>query len=473
MCDYHRVCDVICRGKAIETIAASMTLRPLLALIVAGFRCTGGVVSYRVPVTLQRAQLSNTPGFHGPRLAGPPVACQERRQRRWDTAACTLQNSVAERRRHDHRAHLASLVGLVLGKDGRTAEVIVAMQPDKGGRKMLFLDAVDGQTLGIIELETLSAESVKVAAVSDGGSSTSVLRGMLVARHSRGKGYARLFLAIWLGLCARAGVTPATSRINKPLLALTLVRLGFTPLRGRDRPGLRGKLGRSRKAHQQPLAVEVSVGSEGAVHLYCSTSPLMERLRAGFSAMELRSQRLVLTSDPPWPRGRVAHIRVRYAPPRQQRRRPAAAEAPCGHPTQARPQAQGQLVHAPLAEAMVGGRLRLSPAHGPIEAEAHAACPKADVLRWLTGSLLKSGTGSRGAMAAATMSAVEATNASSSNTSLRQPMAEARVDGQSVRSRRLAPPRSPSARRMSNLFRPDTLGRGSRLDGGGTEGTTW
>ena len=89
---------------------------------------------------------------------------------------------------------------------------------------------------------------------------------------------ARLFLSIWLGLCLRAGarapplhtsrrtacpphsaphgaphgaphsalhsalqvslatplqVSPATTRINKPLLALTLVRLGFTPQRGR------------------------------------------------------------------------------------------------------------------------------------------------------------------------------------------------------------------------------------------------
>eukprot|EP00964_Phaeocystis_antarctica_P019394 scaffold10717_cov61-Phaeocystis_antarctica.AAC.2 len=89
---------------------------------------------------------------------------------------------------------------------------------------------------------------------------------------------ARLFLSIWLGLCSRAGarapplhtsrrtacpphsaphgaphgaphsalhsalqvspatplqVSPATTRINKPLLALTLVRLGFTPQRGR------------------------------------------------------------------------------------------------------------------------------------------------------------------------------------------------------------------------------------------------
>ena len=87
---------------------------------------------------------------------------------------------------------------------------------------------------------------------------------------------ARIFLSIWLGLCSRAGVrgppprtstrvctvwrtacpphgaphgtrhgardgarhgapqvSPATTRINKPLLALTLVRLGFTPQRGR------------------------------------------------------------------------------------------------------------------------------------------------------------------------------------------------------------------------------------------------
>ena len=331
------------------------------------------------------------------------LPCREqRRQQRWDAATAMLEQSVAERRRQDHRAHLARLVGLYVGEDipdiGSEAEVLIAMQPDQGGRKMLFLDPLDGRMLGFIELETLSAAAgTKVAHADSSAPTSSVLRGMLVAEGSRGKGYARLFLAIWLGLCTRAGVTPATSRINKPLLALTLVRLGFTPLRGRDKPGLRGKPGKSRKANQRPLAVEVSVGSEGNVLLFCSTPRLLERLAAGFSARELSSQRLVVASEPPLPRGRVAHIRVRYAPPSQRWQPAATAAAGPGaaaagaagdaESDEAKARLRGQMVHAPLAEAAIGGRLRLSAAQGPADGTSQTAAAQADVLRLLTGRL--------------------------------------------------------------------------------------
>ena len=325
-----------------------------------------------------------------PSCVASSAAIKERRQQRWDAAAATLEGSVTERRRQDHRAHLAKLVGVYVAKEdipgiGSKAEVLVAMQPDQGGRKMIFLDPVSGQILGFIELETLSsATGSKVAHASESAPASSVLRGMLVTSGSRGKGYARLFLSMWLGLCARAGVTPGTSRINKPLLALTLVRLGFVPLRGRDKPGLRGKPGKSRKAHQQPLAVEVSVGSKGDVLLYCSTAPLLKRLIAGFSARELSSQRLIVSSDPPSPRGRVAHIRVRYAPPSQQWQRPAAAVTASSSDTIARH--HGQMVHAPLAEATIGGRMRISAVQGPVSGPQTAAT-KAEMLRLLTGRL--------------------------------------------------------------------------------------
>ena len=293
----------------------------------------------------------------------------------------------------DHRAHLARLVGVYVGEDvpgmDSETEMLVAMQPDQGGRKMLFLNA-EGRTLGFIELETLSASAGTKVAHADGSTpTTSVLRGMLVAERSRGEGYARLFLSVWLGLCTRAGVTPATSRINKPLLALTLVRLGFTPLRGRGRPGLRGRPGKSRKAKQRPLAVEVSMGSGGEVLLFCTTAPLLRRLADGFSAQELSSQRLVVTSEPPLPRGRVAHIRVRYAPPSQRWRRedpPARPHGPGASPALASRGEEGQIVHAPLAEAAIGGRLRLSAAQGPTSGPQTASA-KAEVLRWLTGRL--------------------------------------------------------------------------------------
>jgi hypothetical protein len=310
-----------------------------------------------------------------------------RRQSRWDAAAATVVATIESRRRYDHRAHMARLMGVYVSDDSvPKSELLLVMQPDQGGRKLLFLDPDGGATLGFIELETLDGAQTKTPHAHDAEPTTSVLRGMLVAEGSRGKGYARLFLAMWLGLCTRAGVTPATSRINKPLLALTLVRLGFTPLRGRHKPGLRGKPGKSRKPRQRPLAVEVSVGEAGEVLLYCPLPTEAARLHAGFSATELRSQRLHIAAEPPLPRGRVAHIRVRYAPPRQA----AATHLGCHQKVkheEEQPSTSTQMVHAPLAEAAIGGRLRLFATQGPANS-VQTSAERAEVLRLLTGNLL-------------------------------------------------------------------------------------
>lgn len=197
-----------------------------------------------------------------------------RRRLRWEAAAATLEATTEARSRFDHRARLASLIGIYMDEDGSKVELLVAMQPDKGGRKLLFLDAVAGDTMGVIELETQWSPHEDHANPAGtpgggGGGGSSALRGMLVDERYRGQGHARLFLAIWLRLCLRGGVPTATTRINKPLLALTLVRLGFTPQRGqrlaaltneqhlRGAHGTGGAKGRRPKARQRPLAVEV------------------------------------------------------------------------------------------------------------------------------------------------------------------------------------------------------------------------
>jgi len=361
----------------------------------------------------------------------------ERREKRWKAAVDLLESSIEERRRFDHRAKYARLIGIYVEEDcekrtrTRNAEILVAMQPDQGGRKLLFLDAVKGQLLGFIELETQSAISNNkiqqtemdgdIEANSISVPVTSALRGMLVADDCRGKGYARLFLAIWLRLCHRTNVTPATTRINKPLLALTLIRLGFTPLRGHHlatisyenhlRGGVResvktkeneknhnnnNKKGSRKKQRQKklkekhrPLAVEVSVGSEGRVLLY---SPLStERLRNGFSATEVRSQRLVVIEEPSEPRGRIAHLRVRYAPPLQM----VASSSTTGNHSDRDNEAQvqrsivdtsSQIVHSPLVEG-IGGRLRLTASQGPFDGTHPSALEREETLRQLTGRL--------------------------------------------------------------------------------------
>ena len=364
-------------------------------------------------------------------LATPPSRdAQARRRLRWEAATATLEATTEERRRFDHRAHLARLVGVYVSEEriaGSEAEILVAMQPDQvgsghsnhrsadlavlhseacvvcpetqGGRKLIFLDPVKGRTLGCIELETLSGESQKAPFIGLGDESaplavlaeaapSSVLRGMCVSEECRGLGYSRLFVAIWLKLCLRAGATPATSRINKPLLALTLVRLGFTPLRGRDKPGLRGKPGKKRKAKQQPIAVEVSIGDEGHVLLYCPLQHSRALLQAGFTATELRSQRLLVATEPPEPRGRIAHIRVRYAPPSQAANHGRPDDLDLSHSIEQSPSAasRSQLVHAPLVDAAIGSRLRLCAAQGPT-CGIQTAAQKAEAVRVLAGRL--------------------------------------------------------------------------------------
>lgn len=339
-----------------------------------------------------------------------------RREKRWNSAMATLEKTAKERSRFDHRSNKARLIGIYVGDfevnimDDTThdsdspmfgeqeAKILVAIQPDQGGRKLIFLDAKnDGRSLGFIELETQSAisqhkilerpDSSKSVYDENESNKTSALRGMCVADDCRGKGYARLFLAIWLRLCSTGGVTPATTRINKPLLALTLVRLGFTPLRGQHlalishenhlRGGIRTnanehtsknngkpKKRKKLKEKQRPLAVEVSVGSEGRVQLY---SPLStERLRNGFSVQEVKSQRLVVATEPSVPRGRVAHLRVRYAPPRHMMHmNDDDIDFTVDSSSLSRMKdASHQMVHLPLSEG-VAGSLRLSATQGP------------------------------------------------------------------------------------------------------------
>ena len=55
---------------------------------------------------------------------------------------------------------------------------------------------------------------------------------MRIDERCRGRGLARTFLGIWLCLCRRGGVAPATSKIRKPLLALALRSAGFAPHAG-------------------------------------------------------------------------------------------------------------------------------------------------------------------------------------------------------------------------------------------------
>jgi len=234
---------------------------------------------------------------------------------RWQAAVDLLQTTAQARGRTDRRAGKARLVGLFLVNDNHDEEdgknkkmlddFLIAVQPDRScGRKFIFLDMTANNNNGnnntmlgsmLIENAPQHQQSGQQQVVS-----SSRLRGMWIQEAVRGKGYSTLFLAIWLRLCVETGVAvPNTSRINKPLLALSLQKFGFTPIRAAAAADDDVVDGRHRADDGRVLAVNVSdtAGTEGSVLVCASKRSQGDQLRAGFSATELRSQRLVIVDE--------------------------------------------------------------------------------------------------------------------------------------------------------------------------------
>jgi len=168
--------------------------------------------------------------------------------------------------------------------DNNNNELVLAMQPDAGGRKLLFLDAVSGGLLGHAVLTVASYNC-------------SNLSGMLIEEAGRGRALSKVFVQAWLQMCQTASVETTTSRIRKPLLALTLLRLGFTPI-------LPGK---------GIIETKVSKGADGSVVLWASDG---KKLREGFGETEIRSQNLAF-GDAKSEGGKVIQLRARYRAPEE------------------------------------------------------------------------------------------------------------------------------------------------------------
>ena len=127
-----------------------------------------------------------------------------RRQNRWSAATGLLEATVAQRRRRDHRAEFAKLLGIYLddasvgGATARETELVVAAQPDRGGTKLIFLNPT-GLQLGHILLESPEA-------------TRSRLRGMCVENQlSRGR---QLVRRVRTRLCTpRSGLCAVSGRV--------------------------------------------------------------------------------------------------------------------------------------------------------------------------------------------------------------------------------------------------------------------
>ena len=139
-------------------------------------------------------------------------------------------------RRQGQRA--AWLLGSYRGSEELGLDLDVLLQldrnPDEPCCKLLFVRSSDAVDLSQPEAARRSKDRPRLDKVGhmllacDEGESA--LRGLLVAEELRGRGLSRLLLALWLRLCAEADVTPTTRMLNKPLLSLSLQRLGFTPV---------------------------------------------------------------------------------------------------------------------------------------------------------------------------------------------------------------------------------------------------
>jgi hypothetical protein len=87
----------------------------------------------------------------------------------------------------------------------------------------------------------------------------STLRGMEIDPSARGSRLSTLLLGVWLWLCSETkNVTPETVSINKPLLALTLMRFGFTPIEESSAIENSTVEKKKTKVRKTPLVVQVS-----------------------------------------------------------------------------------------------------------------------------------------------------------------------------------------------------------------------
>ena len=118
------------------------------------------------------------------------------------------------------------------------------------------------------------------------------LRGMHIAPEHRRKGLSRLFLACWLMICFKLNLSPATNKMDKPLISLALQELEFVAVNANTPI----KIGR------QPTAAGETVcwDPKGNLHNLLPHT-------------HLKKQMLVIASEEPTEH-RTVHIRTEFVP---------------------------------------------------------------------------------------------------------------------------------------------------------------
>jgi pentatricopeptide repeat protein len=131
--------------------------------------------------------------------------------RPWETLAKVGKGKFAYWRLGDYR---------MVEDDGAIVNVTVALQPNrnprKNGMRLILVDSKDNTKLGFLLMMNNQEEG------DDPQQATSSLLGLRVEENLRGRGLAKVFLALWMQCCIDAGIRPVTGVIHKPLLALVL-----------------------------------------------------------------------------------------------------------------------------------------------------------------------------------------------------------------------------------------------------------
>jgi predicted GNAT family acetyltransferase len=123
--------------------------------------------------------------------------------------------------------------------------------------------------------------------------------GMYIQEEHRGRGIAKVCIAIWLQLCLICRAFPRSEKINKPLLSLILSKFGFKPNDG-------------------GVDIEISPISNTKVDLtklnwrpnFAIYSKSISPNDGTFGDRELVTQRMVVVNTPPYPRGKLATVKT-------------------------------------------------------------------------------------------------------------------------------------------------------------------
>uniref|UniRef100_A0A7S2U8X6 N-acetyltransferase domain-containing protein n=1 Tax=Attheya septentrionalis TaxID=420275 RepID=A0A7S2U8X6_9STRA len=177
--------------------------------------------------------------------------------------------------------------------------------PVRNGISLVFINSKNQEKVGFMLLRNHVYHSNQALLQSS-------LIGMLIEKKYRGKGLANIFMSIWLSVCLDTHTIPAAEKINKPLISLVLSRFGFIP--PIDGGGVEVEIAPYKQGMTtvQSKSDETQRDWEPTMCLY---SPSHKSLDGAFCNRDLRQQKMVISRDPPNPRGKKVHVKTGFVHP--------------------------------------------------------------------------------------------------------------------------------------------------------------